>query len=97
MSGRVTLKVAQLSVLPAILAAVAVCKTPRHAQPPSPGVEPDTPAVVVPTERFYADGKAPSVPVDLDKVVAAVASQAPGSWFQVTVVAELPDEAAAAR
>ncbi len=97
MSGRASVKVAQLSALPALLAIVAVCKTPRHARPPTPGTEPDTPAVVVPVERFFATGAAPSVPIDLRGVVAAVTSHAPGSWFQVTVIAELSDEAVSAR
>lgn len=97
MSSGVPLKLAQLMALPVALVVVSVVKAPRHGRPPGPGAEPDTVTAVQAADRFFAGRAAPSIPIDLEKVAASVATPASSTWFQVTVVAELPDDVAAVR
>lgn len=64
---------------------------------------PPVPLASHPAEHFFASGRAPALPLDLAALASAslpadvVVPTSANGWFQVTVVAVLPDEGAAAK
>lgn len=87
----------QLAALPLALLVLALTVTPRYPQRSRlPGAPPPPDVCGQPDAAFFAGGAAPTAPVDLP-TTPPPATPPRGGWFQVTVVATLPDAATASR
>lgn len=101
MLSTAAVRLGQLAALPVALVALGLTVAPRHRRPastPDVRVELGGAPRTVDAAAFFAAGAPPANLVDLAAGSgAAPADPSPGGWFQVTVLAELPDDAATTR